>query len=215
MAKTPRGDILDKRHAILHAARELFATQGYDDTTIAQIARSASVAVGTVYLYFANKRAIRLEAGLELDANMAQVIRSHMLLSVPFREALRQIVEATFRGAREHMRLLTYSQVEAQSPAEAERLRASRQGLVDALESYFHKAIAQGKMTPFATAVYAELLIDFVSAIVWQCFAVERGEREAFYSEGVIDLIERLFFGPPLAAGKQGSAAFSEDAISR
>lgn len=205
-SKTPRDDVRDKRRAILQAARELFASQGYDDTTIAQIAQGAGVAVGTVYLYFANKRDIRLEAGLELDANMAEVIRSHVLLAIPFRDVPRAIVEATFRTSREHMRLLTYSQVEAQSPTEAERLRASRQELVDALDTYLQRVIAQGQIPPFATAVYAELLMDLMSAAVRQCFALEQGEREAFYREGIIEFTERLFFGPPLADAGRDSA---------
>ena len=37
------------KHAILGAARELFITQGYATTTVAQIAASAGVAVDTVY----------------------------------------------------------------------------------------------------------------------------------------------------------------------
>lgn len=199
MPEVPQDNVRDKRHAILNAARELFASQGYDDTTIAQIARAAGVAVGTVYLYFANKHAIRFEVGLDLDADMAQVIRSQVILALPFRQVPRAIIEATFRSARENMRWMTYYQVEPQSPAEAERQRASKQGLVDALDTYFHWLIAQREMPPFATAVYAELLLDLVSTTVRQCFALEHGEREAMYHEGLIEVIERLFFGPPLA----------------
>jgi hypothetical protein len=52
---------------------------------------------------------------------------------------------------------------------------------------------------PFDTATYAEQLNNLVSATLQQCFAFEHGEREEFYREGVIEMIERLFFGPPLA----------------
>lgn len=41
MPEATRDEIRDKRRAILHAARELFATQGYDDTTIAEVARAS------------------------------------------------------------------------------------------------------------------------------------------------------------------------------
>lgn len=204
MADTIRDEVSDKRQAILQAARELFASQGYDNTAIAQIAQAASVAVGTVYLYFANKRAIRLEVGLRLDADFAQVIRSRLLVSLPFRQVPRAIIEATFRSARENMRWMTYYQVEAQSPAEAERIRASKQELVDALDTYFQWLITQGQMSSFATTVYAALLLDLVGATVRQCFALEHGERETFYREGLVELIERLFFGPPLANETSG-----------
>lgn len=45
----------DKYHRILEAALKIFATQGFHTSTIAQIAREAGVADGTIYLYFKNK----------------------------------------------------------------------------------------------------------------------------------------------------------------
>ncbi len=53
-----------KRDAILDAARTLFAKQGYEETTIADIAGAAGVAVGTVYLYFRNKHEVYPSARL-------------------------------------------------------------------------------------------------------------------------------------------------------
>ena len=49
-------DTRSKRRAIIEAARKIFAMKGYEDTTIAEIAEDAGIAVGTVYLYFGNKR---------------------------------------------------------------------------------------------------------------------------------------------------------------
>jgi TetR/AcrR family fatty acid metabolism transcriptional regulator len=46
---------VDKRNALIEAACDLFTTVGYENTTIAQVAKRAGVAVGTVYLYFKNK----------------------------------------------------------------------------------------------------------------------------------------------------------------
>jgi len=45
----------DMRAAIMKAAEELFATQGFHNTTIAQIAKRAGCATGTPYLYFESK----------------------------------------------------------------------------------------------------------------------------------------------------------------
>jgi hypothetical protein len=46
------------------------------------------------------------------------------------------------------------------------------------------------------------MLNNLVSATLHQCFAAEQGAREEFYREGLIELVERLFFGPPLVAGQ-------------
>ena len=45
----------NKYHLILEAAVKVFARQGFYQSTVAQIAREAGVADGTIYLYFKNK----------------------------------------------------------------------------------------------------------------------------------------------------------------
>ena len=46
---------VDKRDVILKAATEVFARRGYFQSQVADIARAAGVAAGTVYLYFRSK----------------------------------------------------------------------------------------------------------------------------------------------------------------
>ena len=48
----------DKREAILRAAITVFAHNGYFNSKVADIAREAGVADGTVYLYFKSKEDI-------------------------------------------------------------------------------------------------------------------------------------------------------------
>lgn len=48
----------NRREDILHVAAELFAQQGYHATTVADIARAAGIAQGTVYLYFGSKKEV-------------------------------------------------------------------------------------------------------------------------------------------------------------
>jgi TetR/AcrR family fatty acid metabolism transcriptional regulator len=53
--RAPAGD---KREAILRAATRVFARNGYFNSKVADIAREAGVADGTVYLYFKSKEEI-------------------------------------------------------------------------------------------------------------------------------------------------------------
>lgn len=46
---------VDKRDAILRAATEVFARNGFFQSQVADVARAAGVAAGTVYLYFRGK----------------------------------------------------------------------------------------------------------------------------------------------------------------
>jgi AcrR family transcriptional regulator len=205
MTALAKDDVRDKRQSILTAARDLFASQGYEETTIAEIARTAGMAVGTVYLYFQNKHDILVDVCLALKAEVAQVIQSPEILALPVQQVPRAIIEAAFRTSRKNLRFMNSFQVEGQSPREVARLRATQDEIAGSLNAYFQHLIAQGELSPFDTAVYAELLNDLVSAALHECFAVEGGAREEFYREGVIEFVERVFFGPPLAARASGA----------
>ena len=55
----------DKRQRILQAAVQAFSEKGYADVTIAEIARKADVASGTIYEYFKNKENVLLSISEE------------------------------------------------------------------------------------------------------------------------------------------------------
>jgi TetR/AcrR family transcriptional regulator, fatty acid metabolism regulator protein len=55
LSTTPAGD---KREAIMRAATKVFARSGYFNSKVADVAREAGVADGTVYLYFKSKEEI-------------------------------------------------------------------------------------------------------------------------------------------------------------
>ena len=48
----------NKRESILHAAKVVFAHEGYHYSTVSKIAKEAGIGDGTVYLYFENKEDI-------------------------------------------------------------------------------------------------------------------------------------------------------------
>src|SRR5262245_16306008 len=55
------------RERIVTAARRRFESYGYRRTSIAEIARDAGIAVGTVYRYFAGKEAVFLAVVEDLN----------------------------------------------------------------------------------------------------------------------------------------------------
>ncbi len=74
MAKRPaRSGATGKRELILRAATRVFARNGYFNSKVADIARAADVADGTVYLYFKSKEEILHSI---FDQNMANAIAS-------------------------------------------------------------------------------------------------------------------------------------------
>ncbi|MGM0585552.1 MAG: TetR/AcrR family transcriptional regulator [Pseudomonadota bacterium] len=56
--RTRRQRVEEMEGAILSAAQAVFAREGFEGARLAEIARAAGVAEGTVYLYFENKNAL-------------------------------------------------------------------------------------------------------------------------------------------------------------
>ena len=88
------------REKILHAAIACFEELGYDETTTAAIARRAGLAVGSVYGYFKDKRAILLEL---LDSTTNEIadyvvrgLEPKMWRSGDPRASIRRLIDAIF-----------------------------------------------------------------------------------------------------------------------
>ena len=92
MARRPaRNGSTGKRESILRAATRVFARNGYFNSKVADIARAAGVADGTVYLYFKSKEEILHSI---FDQNMAEAIAAGRKLIAKLRdprEKLRRI----------------------------------------------------------------------------------------------------------------------------
>jgi len=91
--KTARNGATGKRELILRAATRVFARNGYFNSKVADIARAADVADGTVYLYFKSKEEILHSI---FDQNMADAIAAGRELIAKLddpREKLRRIAK--------------------------------------------------------------------------------------------------------------------------
>ena len=89
--KSARNGSTGKRESILRAATRVFARNGYFNSKVADIARAAGVADGTVYLYFKSKEEILHSI---FDQNMAEAIAADRKLIDKLRdprEKLRRI----------------------------------------------------------------------------------------------------------------------------
>src|SRR3954451_20292734 len=91
--RTSRNGATGKRELILRAATRVFARNGYFNSKVADIARAADVAVGTVYVYFKSEDEILHSI---FDQNMAEPIAAGRKLISDLndpREKLRRIAQ--------------------------------------------------------------------------------------------------------------------------
>lgn len=194
-----------KRDAILEAAYALFAQQGYEDTTIADIAKAADVAVGTVYLYFHNKHEIYTNVSLDFGEKMSEVFRDPAILSLPLEQVPRAVVERSFRFCAEHIDRMSLFKVSAESQYELEQHKRAAGQIAGAIKTFLDQVVERGQLAPFNTEMYAWLLNLLVDSTMNQCFFIEHGAREELFREQTIELIERLLFGPSLREGGYSS----------
>ena len=86
----------ERRVSILNAAKEMFAINGYHDTSISDIIKRADIARGTFYLYFKDKREIfdALFNQLLLEINEALI---RVTIAPDQKPPLEQIAENLYR----------------------------------------------------------------------------------------------------------------------
>jgi TetR/AcrR family fatty acid metabolism transcriptional regulator len=128
---TPTGDTFrgtSKRERILRAAIDVFAEHGYFNAKVAQIAKAAGVADGTIYLYFDGKEDLLITIFREhsrsslqaLDQQLANVNRPEDRLRVAVRQhletfgrdrALAVVFQVELRHSLKFMSLLSQQEV--------------------------------------------------------------------------------------------------------
>src|SRR5262249_40777891 len=82
---------------ILEAARKVFAMKGFDQATVEEIAETAEVAKGTVYLYFPSKRSIYLAALRQGVEALYERTKEEMAKANSAQQKLRVFIEARLR----------------------------------------------------------------------------------------------------------------------
>lgn len=82
---------MNKREAILHATLHLLAHKGFHGFSIKQVADSAGVAAGTVYLYFNDREDLILQLHTQIMDQVAQHIFAEHDPQQPLFEQFRQL----------------------------------------------------------------------------------------------------------------------------
>jgi AcrR family transcriptional regulator len=87
----------DKRSDIMQAALELIAEQGFHRTPMAEIAKKAGVAAGTIYRYFESKDLLISELHRELEDKIMAVLQEGYPSGRPLRERFLYLIRELLR----------------------------------------------------------------------------------------------------------------------
>ena len=168
-----------RRDKILDAARQTFIRDGFDDAHMADIARRAKMAVGTLYLYFDSKDAIARAIAAEAFGRAAGVILP--LLERPLTPALiSTVVRRTFDAVFEDEAFGRFDiPMSDVVPTYAPDAYAA---IVEAIASAFERQMDQGTMRrddPAMLADYFAILLRRV--VILSAYAGDR-RREPYAS---------------------------------
>ncbi len=152
------------RGRVIDAARELFDTQGYQATTIREIARHAGVSVGSVFTTFAAKGEILSQVMQDrLDGLYAELDRVMPHLRGPTVERLRTMFAIHFAFEVQHTRLfLAYigTAYDWNLPANAKPMGTNTR-LQEIIYECLAKGVAQGDVEP---SIERQEIVDLLMA---------------------------------------------------
>lgn len=133
----------ERQQTILEAAVRAFSRQGYHDCTVAQVAREAGVADGTIYLYFQGKEDLLLRAFRQVLEGLLERLDADLASTSEPLERLRRIIAVHFAVMEEDPELASFLQFQARQPDPR-----IRKAISQSLAAYAHRIDAvldQGK----------------------------------------------------------------------
>lgn len=160
-----------RRTSILHAARTVFARNGYANTVVEDIAVEAGIGKGTLYLYFPSKEQIYLAALLDDARELDGKSRRAMAEARTWQDALRAYVEVRFSYFDAHQDFLRIYMTEFRGmcmqgrPLSAELYRLAEAGEAQ-LAQTFAAASARGEMRPLDAELAATTVSDVTRGLV-------------------------------------------------
>lgn len=133
----------EKYHAILDAAQEVIASQGYHNAQISRIAGVAGVAAGTVYLYFKNKPDLLVCLFRERLTMLIAESRQAVAGATDPREKLRRAIRQHFvsLGSRRDLAVVTQIEMRQADTGVQQQISALMKGWFDVID----EVIAAGR----------------------------------------------------------------------
>jgi len=152
--------ISDKRSDVMRAALELIAERGFHGAPMAEIARKAGVAAGTIYRYFESKDALITELYRELEERIVAALRDGYPSGRPLRERFLYLIGALLRHFIAHPLHFRYMEQYFNSPYGISLHRdrvLGKPGSHDILMDIFEQGMAEQVIKEFPKAVLFSL----------------------------------------------------------
>ena len=165
MARTRSANYEDIQLGILKKAARLFASHGYERTSIGDLVKACDLSRGAIYHYFESKEAILFAMMDTLVRGLLETLQEAAAIEAEPVERLENIimafVESNARSPDEQVILL--NDLGALSRAEQKQIHAIEKQIVDLVGEAIVAADARGLITPKTRKVYTMMLFGMIN----------------------------------------------------
>lgn len=150
---------------ILANAARLFATQGYERSSIADLADTCRLSRGALYHYFESKEAI-LYAMLETHVRgMLKRLHDAVAIAGTPLEQLAALIEAAveYNSSGRHEQIILLNDLQSLGEREQKVIKALERQIVDLVSNVLARVDSGGKITPSTRKVYTMALLGTIN----------------------------------------------------
>jgi AcrR family transcriptional regulator len=189
---------------ILDAARRVIGELGYAEASMERIAQAASVAKGTLYLYFKSKESL-LSAALERGfAELMERTRAGTARARGPLPKLREVAHAFLEHSLAHQTFYRALQETPEIGPEgvsevSHRLRALVDEYIHHVSAFVERGIRSGELRPVDPTRAARLLVELLRGVV----ADRLGGRRPDALDGDVDLVLDFFLHGVAQGGRR------------
>jgi AcrR family transcriptional regulator len=175
----------EKRERLLSAALKLFASNGVQSTSTAEIARKAGTASGTLFLYFPTKQHLIHELVLMISKQQSDFINSLLDPSLSVRETFFTIWNGSVRWLLENMDAYQYSQQIRDSGLISDAVTRESGKFFRYYYETIQKGLEEGSIKPYPIDLIGGFLYqDIVAVMNYLRLQSDPGKQEVSIQQG-------------------------------
>jgi len=178
-----------RREEILAAARRVVAARGLRGTTIADIADEASIALGTIYLYFSSKEAVFAALSQQLHGLIAAALTAGTD-ATSLDGVVRVRIDNVFAACAENRDLVRLVMLNTDPGSDvAKSLRRADEEFEAPMVDIVEQGMGLGLIREADPGIMTKLVKGLVTMAVYEAFVVADGTSAEKYREVCTDMV--------------------------